>query len=191
MGRELRRVPANWVHPKKDKYNYSTGSTERIYQPLFDETSEDAFTEWQKEYRQWRDGEHDRTIEEYGEDQYPKELPYYSFCSWHGSPPDPEYYRPAWKEATWWQVYETVSEGTPVSPPFETQQELFDYLVANGDYWDQNRRKKGNTMMDCDPWTREQAAGFVFGAGWVPSLVISNGVVKSGIETLSSESKNH
>jgi len=39
---------------------------------------------------------------------------------WAGGPPDKEYYRPAWteEEATAFQMYETVSEGTPVSPFF-------------------------------------------------------------------------
>jgi hypothetical protein len=50
-------------------------------------------------------------------------------------PPDPAYYRP-WKddEATWYQVWETESEGTPISPPFATREELVEYLVNNGGF---------------------------------------------------------
>lgn len=51
-----------------------------------------------------------------------------------GGPPQRACYCP-WKpeDATWLQVWETVSEGTPVTPPFATRQELVDYLVQHGD----------------------------------------------------------
>ena len=57
-----------------------------------------------------------------------------SFTEWNGSPPNPDFYRPAWPEAsaTAFQVYETVSEGTPVSPVFPTREELVDHLLADG-----------------------------------------------------------
>lgn len=49
-------------------------------------------------------------------------------------PPDPDRHRPAFgAEATWYQVYETVTEGTPVTPPFETLAELVDWLVEKGE----------------------------------------------------------
>lgn len=73
-------------------------------------------------------------------------------------PPEREYYR-SWKDedATWFQVWETVSEGTPVTPPFATKEELIDYLVANGDFWDQKRRQEQNQgryiSMNCEPWS--------------------------------------
>ena len=48
-------------------------------------------------------------------------------------PPDPEYYRPAWsEEPTAYQMYETVSEGTPVSPVFLTVDELRTWLLEQG-----------------------------------------------------------
>lgn len=62
----------------------------------------------------------------------------------------------------WWQVWETVSEGSPVTPAFATREELIDYLVANGDAWDQKRGDGG--------WSRENAESFV-GDGWAPSLI--------------------
>lgn len=39
MGRELRSVPANWEHPKKDNGEY---------QPMFNEYYGDALNEWIK-----------------------------------------------------------------------------------------------------------------------------------------------
>lgn len=186
MGREIRRVPPNWDHPKRSVPNYVLGVMEERYQPLRDQDAESAFQEWMDEYQKWLLSEHDRVIAEYGADDYPKSEPYRSFVKWHGSAPNPEYYRPQWSpdSLTWWQVWETVSEGTPVTPPFETQAELVEYLVANGDFWDQARRKEGRTTMNCDPWTRKQAESFVYGAGWAPSLVVTQGAVMSGVEAM-------
>lgn len=88
------------------------------------------------------------------------------------------------EEAIWYQVYETVSEGTPVTPPFETQQELIEYLVIHGDFYQQkcqNETKPG--------YSREVAEQFVLKSGWCPSIVISNGVIKSGIDSVTLISK--
>jgi hypothetical protein len=93
-------------------------------------------------------------------------------------------------EPTWYQVYETVSEGTPVTPPFETREELVEYLVENGDFWDQKRRAegpRGGFQMPCAPWSRKSAESFVMGSGGAPSMVVTNGVVQSGVEALASE----
>jgi hypothetical protein len=94
------------------------------------------------------------------------------------------------QEMTWYQVYETVSEGTPVTPPFETQSELVEYLVANGDFWDQRCRKEGSSIMECAPWSRKQAEAFVYGPGWAPSLISTpeTGLV-TGVQYLGMESK--
>lgn len=73
----------------------------------------------------------------------------------------------AWKrkeppKGNWWQVWETVSEGSPVTPAFATRGELIDYLVAVGDAWDQKRGEGG--------WKREAAESFVE-TEWAPSLI--------------------
>lgn len=179
MGRELRRVPANWQHPKRTTYNYLQGKEVESFQPLFDEPYISAISEWIHEHFLWLRGEHP---DQQGEDR--AEYSYYA--QWGGSPPDIDYYRPNWKpeEMTWYQVYETVSEGTPVTPPFETQAELIEYLVEHGDYWDQSRRKEGRSSMPCEPWTRQQAESFVLGSGWAPSLVVHDGKVQSGVEAM-------
>lgn len=133
----------------------------------------------------------DRKEKGYSNDYRSAELLRYEsgLCDWKDvcgeSPhhPDPDDYFPSWPEgvATWFQVYQTVSEGTPVSPPFATREELVDYLVANGDFWDQARRKNGRFGgMDCRPWTREQATRFVFDTGWAPSLIVTH--TSSGVE---------
>lgn len=76
-------------------------------------------------------------------------------------------------EGEGWQVWETVSEGSPVTPVFPTKEALVDYLAANGDTWCQKRGE--------NPPSREAAQAFVDG-GWVPSMVMVGGQVFTGID---------
>lgn len=167
MGREIRRVIPHWEHPKSEpSQTWRRGRyvTEERYKPMFDESYTDALNEWQKNHELWEKHEHPDQAE------YPEETAKHRhYAEWNGNAPDVEYYRPDWKpeEATWYQVYETVSEGTPVTPPFATKEELIEYLVENGDFWDQRRREDGNSSMECGPWPREQAEAFVNGPGWL------------------------
>lgn len=153
MGREIRMVPANWEHPKAMRH---WGRED--YQPMYDRHFSAAAAEWKAEFAKWEAGERPSYFDAA---EYPNGLEYWE---WETTPPDRAYYRP-WKdeEATWFQVWETVSEGTPVTPPFETKEELVDYLATNGDFWDQ---KRGD-----GPWNRAAAERFV-GAGWAPSMVV-------------------
>lgn len=165
MGREIRRVPANWEHPKTKLGNE--------YQPMHDTPYSKAIGEWIKNHLLWECGKHPDQLN----GSFGKGCRYYA--EWAGNPPDVEYYRPDWKpeDMTWYQVYETVSEGTPVSPPFATREELVDYLMNHGDFWDQKRGAK--------PWSRKSAESFVMGSGWAPSIVITPGHgVQTGIEAL-------
>jgi hypothetical protein len=175
-------VPANWDHPKTERPN---GRID--FQPMFDTRFEEAAAEWKAEFAKWEAGERPSyyTVDE--------DNPNPEYWEYSGDPPDRKYYRP-WKdeEAVWYQVWETVSEGTPVSPPFATKEELIEYLVANGDFWDQSRRDqraRGRNMLDinCDPWSRKQAEAFVNGPGWAPSMVIDAGGFRSGVEALADQ----
>lgn len=108
MGREIRQVPPDWEHPKDDKGNYI---------PLFDETYIEALREYEKECLAWQDEPQDG----------------YSFEEWHGARPSPDGYRPEWTEkATYYQIYETVTEGTPVSRVFTSLDEMRTWLVTQG-----------------------------------------------------------
>jgi hypothetical protein len=168
-------VPPGWEHPQTTEYNHLTRREEQGYQPMYDEDVEGAFAKWVEEYRAWLAGGHDEVIAKCGEADYPKAEPYRAFCNWLGQSPDPKFYRPKWDEsaATWFQVYETVSEGTPVTPPFATKGELVEYLCTHGDFWDQRRRRDG-VSGDNGPWTREQAERFVE-RGSAMSLVVESG----------------
>lgn len=176
MGREIRRVPTNWQHPKETRYDPFRRVEHEAYTPMYDQPYIEALTRWVDGWMAWDRGE----FPDYASEEC-KATPYWDY---EGGPPQPEIYRPNWAdgEATWYQVYETVSEGTPVTPPFETKQELIDYLVENGDFWDQKRRKEGCSGIPCAPWPRKQAEAFVNGPGWAPSMVVSDGKVMSGVE---------
>jgi len=178
MGREIRKVPANWAHPKIERPNHRLGIMEESYHPLYDRAFAPAMREWIEGWDAWERGERPEYCSEES-----SSLPFWEY---EGFPPDPNYYRPDWKseEMTWLQVYETVSEGTPVTPPFKSREELVEYLVKYGDFWDQKRRAEGRSIMRCTPWPRDEATAFVFGAGWAPSMVVADGKVMSGTEAL-------
>jgi len=111
MGRELRRVPANWEHPKNDK---------GFYQPMYDEFYGDAINEWIKNHKKWLNGTHPDLLEN---PKLKEEYPFYAM--YDGGPPDIEYYQTtkySEKELTHIQLYETTSEGTPKSPLFKVDE---------------------------------------------------------------------
>lgn len=151
---------------------------------MYDSSATESFAEWLKDFEEFKSKKLSEVAHKYS---YDINDPYSAYCDWSGCPPDHDYHRPKWDDgaATWYQVYETVSEGTPVSPPFETQDELIEYLVKDGDFWDQKRRKEGrSTIMNCDPWSREAAEKFVKSTGWAPSFIVTGGQVKSGVDAL-------
>ena len=164
MGREVRMVVPNWEHPKEETYNHMTRQYKKTFIVMYDGAFEPAMEEWVMEYNNWKLG-----IGGYGDREFSLE----EFLDWIGSPPDPKYYRPNWKKEnmTWFQIYETVSEGTPISPPFETKEELIEWMSNNLDYWGKQ-------------WTREQAEHFVNGSGFALSGICVNGQCKNGYEVV-------
>lgn len=119
MGREIRRVPAGWEHPKDERGRYK---------PLLDEDYDTAARKWLKEVLAWEDG----SSEYFQQDPTLKQR-YTYFWEYEGGPPNREVYRPAFTApAVCYQIYETVSEGTPISPVFDNLEELIMWLVAQG-----------------------------------------------------------
>ena len=173
MGREIRRVPPNWNHPTVMRSYGREGK-----QPMHNETYAEARAEWLEGLRKWEAGE-DPDRESYKND----DGSYQDYWEWSGSPPDRAYYRPwADDEATWFQLWETVSEGTPVTPPFATKEELAQHLAEYGDEWDQSRAMKPDEArlfgipFGKPGWGIERARAFV-DVGWAPSMVVTNGTV--------------
>lgn len=153
MGREIRRVPKDWEHPRDDKGHYRR---------CFDEDYKTRAERWCKEFEQFRRGEHESQKGEHS-----------TSCAylweWDGGPPDEEYCRPAFKsEPVCYQIYETVSEGTPTSPVFESKEGMVRWLVGEG---------------------HSQAAAEAFSdGGWAPSMMLQTGpggsTLKSNIHAL-------
>ena len=107
MGRELRKVPANWQHPKDERGKYI---------PMFKEFYGDVLDTWIKQHYQWLDGTHKDLIKK---PELKKEIPF--FALWDGDAPNIENYQKVKycdEELTHIQLYETTSEGTPISPVF-------------------------------------------------------------------------
>jgi hypothetical protein len=160
MGREIRRVPKDWKHPEN--------------QPLFDSSYRVALAEWREKKRIFdaigpaveirhmpsSEPDPDKLVEFEGKTYltFPENKDD-TFEEWHGGPPAEEYYRPDWtdEERTHYQIYETVSEGSPISPVFATLKECENFLVEVGDHWG-------------GKYTREQARAFCQ-RGWAPSMV--------------------
>ncbi len=177
MGREIRMVPPNYKHPVYTAETAPYPNHIGCGCPMYDEPYRQAMDEWIKEYNLWNAGKHQDQQKEYCEEALTRE-----YDTWAGTPPDSKYYRPDWKpeEMTWFQVWETVSEGTPVSPPFATKEELIEHLVKFGDDWDISRGIGG--------WSRKAAELFVKGE-YAPSMVVINGNVMSGVEALAEMDK--
>jgi hypothetical protein len=149
MGREIRRVPGDWEHPRYTKEDAPYPHFVGEFKPLYDQDYSSACEEWYGAASKWVPDEH-----------------YQWYHEAEGNPPDEDSYRSRkWtpEEATHYQVYETVSEGTPVTPAFATKEELIEYLVKFGDFWDQHTGDFG--------WTKENAEGFVK-REYAPSLTV-------------------
>lgn len=148
MGREIRRVPPNWEHPRDVNGNLL---------PTHNRFYGDACDEWVSNFRLWEQGEHP------DQKRYPNTPKYY--WEWDNPPPDKTYYLPEkWTadQATCYQIYETVTEGTPTSPIFQTEEEMVQWLLAQGH-------------------SERAARGFVKD-GWAPTLAISQLGTSVGID---------
>lgn len=163
MGREVRRVPANWQHPKDERGHYI---------PLLDGSYWAKAREWRESEAAWRRGE----VPEYATEK-DLEMPY---SKWAGSHPDESDYRPDWPDElrTHYQMYETVSEGTPLSPVFATPEELARWCADNG------ADAGCGATATYEQWLR------VARGGYAPSMVMhvrsdGSSTMVSGVEALS------
>jgi hypothetical protein len=141
MGREIRRVPPGWEHPKDKRGRYI---------PMMDKTHWGGIWSHIRYDLGWYL-------------KHPKHL-----GEWFSDWPRAEEYRPAHREKpTHYQMYETVSEGTPVSPVFATPGKLEAWLVEQGH-------------------SQHAAHAFVEG-GWAPSMTIritpAGANIKMGVDT--------
>lgn len=134
MSREIRRVPENWQHPKirgtgeyeslLSDYAWYVDCWANTVTKEVDKIKEKADVSLQ-DAADYLDG---LASEEYL------------------APPNPRDFMPS---GTWFQLYQTVSEGTPLTPPFASQEELVTHLTTLGTFWDST------------PWSVARAEGMV------------------------------
>jgi len=126
MGREVRRVPAGWQHPKRPNGHFDS---------LMGGGYASRLREWERGREQWAlglrrnygsGGKRWVRVEE-GDARH-------TWAEWDGERPVASDYMPEWPEgeATHFMMYETTSEGSPISPAFATPEELARWLADTG-----------------------------------------------------------
>lgn len=75
-----------------------------------------------------------------------------------------------------WQLWQTVSEGSPISPVFATREEFADWLCSDAYRWGASQ-----------PMSSREAALRFIDSGWAPSMVVTNNVLVSGEEFMGQE----
>ena len=162
MSREIRKVPKNWEHPKRP---------DGQYEPLLDGDYEADIAKWIEGKKKWSEGLRDDWHGGWKE----IELKYVNqtYEEWGGNAPQASDYMPTWKEEekTHIQMYETCTEGTPISPVMDDPEKLARWLVDN------NASAFGSMTATYEQWLS------TIRAGWAPSSIASasTGVI-SGVE---------
>ena len=168
MGREVRRVPADWQHPKEQVPDHRAGRMREQYKPLFPgDRYQPLVDEWDEKCAKWKAG----WRPDYCTDPESRAMTYEQFS---GQRPHRDDYMPNWpaEQCTHLMMYEDTSEGTPISPAFETPEELARWLVDN------KASAFGRDTGSYEGWLR------VARGGWAPSMVASAAGVVSGVDAL-------
>lgn len=161
MGREIRRVPANWAHPLSDRGDPH---------PVFDKSYEEARATWIANFMLWQEGKHPDQISD------PEASWVKGFDWWEQEqPPSREECRPKWTDAerTHFQMYETCSEGTPISPVLDSPEAVARWCADNG------ASMFGGQTASYEDWL------YIARGNWAPDMVIENGQIKVGPAALS------
>jgi len=165
MGREVRRVPADWVHPTHEVPDWKTGRMIERLMPLYPgEGYQTNVDEWDEECAKWKTG----WRPDYA-DEDSKGMTYEQFA---GQRPHCDDYMPNWSESerTHYMMYEDTTEGTPISPAFATPEELARWLTDAG------ASAFGTSTATYEGWLR------VASGGYAPSMVISSAGIESGVD---------
>ena len=184
MGREIRRVLPNWEHPREPCGHIPNARHAEdmvngcCYIPLYDGREFfDHLDRWVTDARGYVEGTAEPATPRYlaaiaAHKAEHGQMRNEGLVDWMFTPPNPKRYTPivTEAEATWVQCYENVTEGTPVSPPFEDPEDLIDWLASS---------RSWGFGGDADPGPREDVARFVY-AGFAPTVVVVGGEVMPG-----------
>ena len=169
MGREVRMVPPGWQHPKV--WNGFSGTME--YRGLMAGPYSKRAAEWDLGAAKWKEG-----LREVWRPNQPSEwepIPAHdlevTFEEWDGPRPQAVDYMPEWEpgQANMLMMYENTSEGTPISPAFDTPEELARWLADNG------ASAFGASTATYEEWLATCKSGYAV------SMVVSGGVMQSGV----------
>ena len=168
MGRQVRMVPENWVHPKRDGR----------YVPLLIGPFEDCLKEWEEGREKWKEGFRE-DFSEGGWKPLTDEEKELTFEDWDGEKPVAEDYMPMFKdgEVTHLMMYENTSEGTPISPAFPTPEELATWLFEN------NASAFAGNTASYDSWLATCKSGYAPTAMFSQKTGIISGVEANGRES--------
>ena len=154
MGREVRRVPKNWEHPKDENGNYIP------LLPNFDT----RLKNWEEENAMWQKGLRRNYVDDSYVEKTEDEINM-PFEEWDGEKPVASNYMPVWAESekTHIQMYENTTEGTPISPVMESPESLAKWLTDN------NASAFGGMTATYEQWLN------TCNRGWTVGMVLENG----------------
>lgn len=124
---ELRFVPENWSHPKDEK---------GLFLPLRGESFSKEIADYKEEKEMWNNPRgFKKKIMGESFSWVPKEEDEkkFSFEDWHGKCPEEKDYMPEFsdQERTHCQLYETITEGTPITPVMGSSAEVGRWIVKH------------------------------------------------------------
>ena len=129
MGRQLRRVAANWQHPKDENNNYI---------PLLEYNFTEKLNEWEEGKEMWDKGLRENWFPKEGEGKWKARIGdecEMTWEEWTSSKPVKEDYMPEWgeEEKTHIQLYENTTEGTPITEVYKADEleNLCEYAAKN------------------------------------------------------------
>ncbi|MBD9542923.1 hypothetical protein IB276_26100 [Ensifer sp. ENS04] len=153
MGREVRRVPADWQHPRYTADNAPHDRAIGRHIPMFDCGYKEAAADF---------------LEKANAEGLQEAVDFY------GKAPERHEYMPDWpdEQRTHYMMYEDTSEGTPISPAFETPEELARWLADTG------ASSFADQTASYEAWLR------IANGGFAPSAIMIGGKLTSGVEAL-------
>ena len=166
MGRKVRMVSADWVHPVDD--------SGRLI-PLHGRPYGNEAAEWDEAWAKWQEG----LCENYGDGEKWKPIDpkhrHMRYTDYAGPRPSPDDHMPDWpaEQRTHYMMYEDTSEGTPISPAFATPEELARWLADTG------ASSFGRSTATYEQWLP------ICKGGWAPSMALAEGRLLSGVEAMS------
>lgn len=186
MGIELRKVPADWKHPTDSDFGNHRVSSLAFTAPRHQKwRAIEMNRSWDEAMRVWWWKQITDRLKRwvaywpsvFGMIDPPSAVRYWEAAD--RKQPEYFYYRPRWGswERTHYQLYETVSEGTPISPVMPSLEALAEWCAG------QTKEVWVNTHLDYSGWMRFFSRG-----GWAPSGVSTpERGFESGVEFMARE----